>query len=92
LPTDQSLTEGIEILEVRLDNEAVCRVCGTRIDSDVVLCRRCYTPHHHDCWHYAGRCSTYACGERRYIKPPFPPTKPPDEQPPHSQWQNMGQV
>jgi ribosomal protein L40E len=95
--TDHSLTDGIEILEVRLDNEAVCRVCGTSIDGDVVLCRRCHTPHHHDCWHYAGRCSTYACGERRYIKP-TPPTikppmiKPPDDQPPHSHWQNMGHV
>jgi ribosomal protein L40E len=94
--TDSSLTDGIEILEVRLDNEAVCRVCGTSIESDVVLCRRCHTPHHHDCWHYAGRCSTYACGERRYIKPTPPTVKPPlinppDEQPPHSHWQNMGQ-
>lgn len=95
--TEPPPTDDIEILEVRLDNEAICRVCGTRIDSDVVLCRRCYTPHHHDCWHYAGRCSTYACGERRYIKPTpstmKPPIiKPPDEQPPHSHWQNMGHI
>ncbi len=95
--TDHSLTDGIEILEVRLDNEAICRVCGTSIDSDVVLCRRCHTPLLHDCWHYTGRCSTYACGERRYIKPTPPTIKPPvinpsDEQPPHSPWQNMGHV
>jgi ribosomal protein L40E len=92
--TDDVVTDGIEILEVRVDNEAVCRVCGTDINGDGVLCRRCHTPHHHDCWHYVGRCSTYACGERRYVKSAPPPAlkPPPDEQPPSSHWQNMNRL
>lgn len=47
----------------------VCQVCGEEIDSDMVVCRRCKTPHHRDCWHYFGRCSTYGCGETRAYTP-----------------------
>lgn len=39
-----------------------CRVCGTGLATQVVGCPRCDTPHHADCWDYAGGCSTYACG------------------------------
>lgn len=41
-----------------------CRVCGTGLATQVVGCPRCETPHHADCWEYAGGCSTYACGMR----------------------------
>lgn len=40
-----------------------CRVCGV---SNAVgathCCPACNTPHHQECWQYAGRCSTYGCG------------------------------
>jgi hypothetical protein len=49
---------------------ARCPVCATAIErADLVLCRRCRTPHHADCWRYARRCSTYACGERESMAP-----------------------
>ena len=49
--------------------EAVCQICGETIQTDAVLCRRCKTPHHRDCWEYYGACSTYGCGERGFILP-----------------------
>lgn len=47
----------------------VCQVCGEEIEIEMVVCRRCKTPHHRDCWHYFGRCSTYGCGETRASAP-----------------------
>lgn len=43
----------------------LCRVCGTALADRVVECWKCRTPHHRECWEYAGRCSTFACGEVR---------------------------
>jgi len=62
---------GIEILDgpaSAAEGEApVCQICGSAIDAEVrVTCRRCGTPHHKDCWEFNGRCSTYACGEKRF--------------------------
>jgi hypothetical protein len=47
--------------------EVVCQVCGETIVAELVHCRRCQTPHHEDCWQYFGGCSTFGCGEKRYI-------------------------
>jgi hypothetical protein len=63
---------GIEFVEDATPPEvtdAVCQICGDTIQSDVVFCRRCKTPHHKDCWDYYGACSTYGCGEARYLSP-----------------------
>jgi hypothetical protein len=62
---------GIEILDEpaapAAGADAVCPICGSKIAPEVrVSCRRCETPHHQDCWEFNGRCSTYACGEKRY--------------------------
>ncbi len=48
---------------------AVCQVCGEQIVDDMVCCRRCFTPHHLECWQYNGVCSTYGCGETRCYHP-----------------------
>ena len=40
----------------------VCRVCGSSLDGRLVTCARCRTPHHEQCWRYAGLCSTFGCG------------------------------
>lgn len=53
-------------LEPRLVG-AICQVCGRSDQSSWVLCVRCETPHHQDCWAYMGKCSTYACPELRMI-------------------------
>jgi len=48
-------------------NSAVCQVCGDGVAVDAVFCRSCKTPHHQDCWEYYGRCSTYGCGQEKYL-------------------------
>jgi len=48
--------------------EATCLVCNSRLESDVIYCRRCGTPHHRECFRYAGRCSIYGCRSRQYRK------------------------
>jgi RING finger family protein len=66
----QEIAPSAEIhwLGVQPGRGALCRVCGTALAGEVVQCRSCRTPHHDDCWTYAGRCSTYACGERRSVR------------------------
>ena len=68
----QTGQEGIEFVKDAARpklTEAVCQICGETITSDVVFCRRCRTPHHQDCWHYYGACSTYGCRETTYLRP-----------------------
>lgn len=56
--------ESAQVLE-----QVVCRICGEEIREGLVFCRRCKTPHHRDCWLYAGRCSVFACGETEFQTP-----------------------
>lgn len=42
----------------------ICLVCGAELEGPLARCRECGTPHHRECWDYAGGCSTYACGSR----------------------------
>lgn len=65
-------SQGIEFLaQDRLQplDEVSCRICGDSIDTDLVYCPRCKTPHHCECWEFTGFCSTYGCGESRYVRP-----------------------
>ena len=65
-------TVGIEFKEgdsVQVLENAQCRVCGDVMESDIVYCRRCKTPHHRECWDYNGACSTYGCREVQYLLP-----------------------
>ncbi len=44
-------------------DQATCQVCGEAIEqTTIVLCARCRTPHHQDCWSYGEGCSVYGCG------------------------------
>ena len=36
---------------------------------ELVFCGRCKTPHHRECWLYAGRCSVFGCGETQFRVP-----------------------
>lgn len=65
---------GVSIVDVGAEaSSPVCQVCGTAMaPAETVLCRRCRTPHHAECWSYNGRCSTYACGKRRATGPARP--------------------
>ena len=69
-----SMVHGTEIefvdgVEATLLEAVICPVCGDPIDSQLVYCAVCKTPHHQDCWDYNSRCSTFACGERTYCVP-----------------------
>jgi len=67
--------QGIEFLEgggisLRSGTPAAarCMVCGEGLESNVVYCRSCRTPHHRDCWTYSGGCSTYGCREKSFVR------------------------
>jgi hypothetical protein len=45
-----------------------CQVCGEKMESRVVYCAKCRTPHHEECWSYVGQCSTYGCREIRFTR------------------------
>lgn len=58
------IRKGIGKLVIRED--ARCGVCGETVGNNgVENCGRCDTPHHADCWQFAGQCSVYACGFRK---------------------------
>ena len=44
----------------QLLEDARCGVCGDGLASEIVVCRRCNTPHHRECWEYGGGCATLA--------------------------------
>ncbi|MHC4778386.1 MAG: RING finger protein [Planctomycetota bacterium] len=45
-----------------------CPTCGSDLETDVVWCKRCRTPHHKECWRYNRGCATFACGEDRFTR------------------------
>jgi len=81
---DQALltrTRGITFVEPRsaqVLEQVVCRICGEEIREGLVFCRRCKTPHHRECWQYAGRCSVFGCGETEFQTPQVAPRLPGD--------------
>ena len=44
-----------------------CQVCGGDLEGKLVWCSHCSTPHHADCWEFAGGCSTYGCGTKKAL-------------------------
>jgi len=61
---DVALASVAQIEAVAAGKDVKCRVCGTAIEVKRVLCKKCRTPHHEDCWKYNDGCSIFACGER----------------------------
>jgi len=49
----------VQILKSNV-GRGVCLICGVLV-SDGVSCPTCATPHHADCWAYAGGCCIYGC-------------------------------
>lgn len=45
----------------------LCPVCAATLEEGVVLCDKCRTPHHEECWQYVGQCSTYACMGKKFV-------------------------
>lgn len=56
-----------QALEV-LKSVGECPVCHEDVKVSIVHCKKCHTPHHRKCWEYAGKCSTYSCGESAFIE------------------------
>ena len=45
-----------------------CPICSNEVMQDMVVCKRCKTPHCAECWEYNGKCATFACMEERCIR------------------------
>jgi hypothetical protein len=58
---------GYSSISVGAGTSGRCLICVSTLESDIVLCIRCRTPHHKGCWDYTGECATFACGGRRWI-------------------------
>ena len=66
------LAEGVDIVgvgpaEADEAGPPICKVCGEPIDAPHVLCARCKTPHHGDCWSFVGGCSIYGCNGKQSV-------------------------
>lgn len=59
----------VESAEATLLEQIDCPICGEPIESQLVTCVSCKTPHHRDCWEYNGRCATFACGQEVFATP-----------------------
>ena len=55
--------------------EIICPVCATAVTDEIAACPRCETPHHPDCWEYAGGCAIFGCDSRGWL-----PAKPEEVQ------------
>jgi len=53
----------------RLPAEVRCPVCACPIEVHPRLCPRCETPHHSECWDYAGGCAIFGCDSRGWNLP-----------------------
>jgi len=60
------VAESVKIAEPD-EGESQCQVCGEVLAADLVYCSGCKTPHHRECWEYFGGCSTYACGNKKFL-------------------------
>ncbi len=66
-----SQCEGIEFINdetATIVEECICPICSEQIETQLVTCVRCKTPHCLDCWQYNGQCATFACKETRFVR------------------------
>jgi Prokaryotic RING finger family 1 len=83
-----AVAAGIEFVageQPQLMEEARCGVCGENLADEIVVCRRCNTPHHRECWQYGGGCATYGCGGRECVAPGVAPMAAPHWNESHAQ-------
>jgi len=43
-----------------------CPVCCGDLETAVVYCSRCSTPHHDECWAFSGQCAIYGCASQQF--------------------------
>jgi Prokaryotic RING finger family 1 len=66
------LSEGIAIVAVgpaavEDAGPPLCKVCGDPITDTHVVCTKCHTPHHRDCWSFVGGCSIFGCNGKKCV-------------------------
>jgi len=46
-----------------------CPICGNGIDNkeDLVWCGQCQTPHHLECYNWAGGCAVFGCNNQKSL-------------------------
>jgi len=71
---DQLMLHKADGLEFTESNQAAvmedfrCPICSDDVMHEMVVCKRCKTPHCAECWEYNGKCATFACMEERCIR------------------------
>lgn len=50
--------------DLRVGKGTQCLVCRDALETDLITCPKCATPHHAQCWDYNRGCSTYGCRGR----------------------------
>jgi len=63
--------DGVEFLkgnQAAVMEDFRCPICSDEVMQDMVVCKRCKTPHCAECWEYNGKCATFACMEERCIR------------------------
>lgn len=68
------MSDDVVVLGVAHDDpapvrQAACPVCACPIEADPVICPRCSTPHHADCWEYSGGCAIFGCTRAPSLSP-----------------------
>jgi hypothetical protein len=54
-------TTSMEVMIQEVDaSKPVCATCRIQEGDEWVVCFKCKTPHHKDCWEYCG-CAVYGC-------------------------------
>ena len=63
--------DGVEFVkenQVSVMEDFRCPICSDEVMHDMVVCKRCKTPHCAECWEYNGKCATFACMEERCVR------------------------
>ena len=61
-PKEAPLSQLSIVEKLQVQNH--CPVCACSIDEEPVLCPRCQTAHHEDCWEYNEGCAVFGCKPR----------------------------
>lgn len=59
-----------------LEPEGRCPVCGNGLGGVLCACPRCETPHHQECWDWAGGCAIFGCASLPAVVPERRPAQP----------------
>jgi hypothetical protein len=57
---------GVQVCALPVAAGARCLVCRSELAGEIIYCASCHTPHHRECFAYAGACSVYACRGREF--------------------------